>query len=139
MLADVIGRLDVIVAVFRSPVLRRIEVAYLLFSFGEWSTWVAVIVYAYQRGGAAEAGVVAFVELAPSVVAVPAVAALGDRFPRARVLFGAYAVQAGLMGATAVALVADASPLIVYALATMTATAVSFSRPLHASLLPEVV
>jgi MFS family permease len=98
------GRLGVLAAVFRNPTLRRLETAYLIFAFGEWSTWVAVIVYAYGRGGAAEAGVVAFVELAPSVVLAPVVAGLGDRFPRARVLLGSYLSQAVLMAATAIAL-----------------------------------
>ncbi len=134
-----VARLGVVAAVFRTPILRRLEAAYLVFAFGEWSTWVAVIVYAYERGGSAEAGVVAFVELAPSVVAAPAVAALGDRFPRARVLFGTYVTQAVLMAATAAALVGAAPSLVIYTLATLTATAVSLTRPVHASLLPEVV
>lgn len=133
------GRLGVLAAVFRNPTLRRLEAAYLIFAFGEWATWVAVIVYAYGRGGAPEAGVVAFVELAPSVVLAPAVAGLGDRFPRARVLFGSYATQAILMAATAIGLGVGAPALIIYAFATATATAVASSRPLHASLLPEVV
>jgi MFS family permease len=139
MLHAMRGRLGVLAAVFRNPTLRRLEAAYLIFAFGEWATWVAVIVYAYGRGGAAEAGVVAFVELAPSVVLAPAVAGLGDRFPRARVLFGSYATQAILMAATAFGLGVGAPALIIYALATATATAVASSRPLHASLLPEVV
>jgi MFS family permease len=133
------GRFGVLATILRSPTLLRLELAFVLFSFGEWATWVAVIVYAYGRGGAAEAGVVAFIELAPSVVLAPTVAGLGDRFPRALVLVATYAAQAILMAATAIALVAGASPLVVYLLATLTATAVALSRPVHASLLPEVV
>jgi len=139
MLPGMLGRFGVIAAVFRSPILRRLEAAYLLFSFGEWSTWVAVIVYAYERGGVGEAGVVVFVELAPSVVGAPAVSALGDRYPRARVLLGTYVVQAVLMATVAIALTGGASPIVVYLLAILTASAVAFSRPVHASLLPEVV
>ncbi len=133
------GRFGVLAAAFANPRLARLQLAYLTFAFGEWSTWVAVIVYAYGRGGATEAGLVVFVELAPSVLLAPTVAGLGDRFPRARVLLGTYAIQSMLMALTAVALGVDAPPLAVYALATLTATAVSFSRPVHASLLPEVV
>ena len=139
MLPGMLGRFGVIAAVFRSPILRRLEAAYLLFSFGEWSTWVAVIVYAYERGGVGEAGVVVFVELAPSVVGAPAVSALGDRYPRARVLLGTYVVQAGLMATMAISLIGGAAPIVVYLLAILTASAVAFSRPVHASLLPEVV
>ena len=133
------ARLRVLSAVFADPGLVRLLLAYATFAFGEWSTWVAVIVYAYGRGGAAEAGVVVFVELAPAVVLAPTVAGLGDRYPRARVLFGTYAGQAVLMGLTAAALGLDAPALVVYALATVTATTVALSRPVHASLLPEVV
>jgi MFS family permease len=133
------GRLAVLAAVFRSSVLRRLELAYILFAFGEWSTWVAVIVYAYERGGAAEAGVVVFVQLAPSVVLAPAVAALGDRFARDRVLLGTYASQFVVMTATAIALAGDAHPLVVYGLACVTASLVSLSRPIHAALVPEAV
>ena len=86
MLTAMTSRFGVLAAVFRSALLRRLELAYVLFAFGEWSTWVAVIVYAYGRGGAGEAGIVVFAELAPSIILAPAVAALGDRFPRDRVL-----------------------------------------------------
>lgn len=133
------GRLGILGAVFRNPVLRSLEGAYLLFAFGEWATWVATIVYAYGRGGAAEAGLVVFASLAPSVVLAPAVAALGDRFARDRVLLGTYAAQAILMAVTALALAAGAAALVVYALAIATATLVALSRPLHAALMPEVV
>lgn len=132
-------RLGLLGAVFRNDVLRRLEGAYLLFAFGEWATWVAVIVYAYARGGAAEAGLVAFASLAPSVVLAPAVAALGDRFARDRVLFGTYALQAVLMAVTALALAAGAAATVVYALAIAASTLVSLSRPLHAALMPEIV
>jgi MFS family permease len=132
-------RFGVLAAVLRSSLLRRLELAYLLFAFGEWSTWVAVIVYAYGRGGVGEAGLVAFVELAPSVVLAPAVAALGDRFARDLVLLGTYATQAALMAITAVALAVGSDPLVIYALAILSATVVSFSRPVHAALMPEVV
>jgi MFS family permease len=132
-------RFGVLAAVFRSPVLRRLELAYLIFAFGEWSTWVAVIVYAYGRGGAGEAGLVVFAELAPSIILAPAVAALGDRFARERVLLGTYVAQAGLMALTALALVAGAVPIVVYVLATVVASVVALSRPIHSALMPEVV
>src|SRR4051812_24130000 len=133
------SRLRLLTSVLRNPMLRRVEVAYLLFAFGEWSTYVAVVIYAFGRGGAAEAGIVAFAELAPSVIAAPAIAGLGDRYPRARVLFGTYLAQAALMAAMALALALSAAPLLVYALAVAAATSVSLSRPIHASLLPEIV
>src|SRR3954454_23597231 len=133
------GRFGVLATVLADPTLRRLEAAFLLFAFAEWATWVAVIVYAYGRGGPAEAGIVVFVELAPSVYLSPTIAGLGDRFPRARVLFSTYAAQAVLMAVTAIALASSSPPLVVYVLAAATATAVALSRPIHASLMPEVV
>ena len=139
MLGGMSGRFGVLTAVFRSPILRRLELAYVIFAFGEWSTWVAIIVYAYGRGGAGEAGIVVFVELGPSVVLAPAVGALGDRFARDRVLLGTYATQSAAMAAMAAALAVGSEPLIVYGLAVLTASIVALSRPIHAALMPEVV
>src|SRR6476661_3083516 len=132
-------RFGVLSAVFRSPILRRLELAYLIFAFGEWSTWVAVIVYAYARGGAGEAGLVVFAELAPSVVLAPAVGALGDRFARDRVLLGTYVAQSIVMASMAVALAVGSDPIVIYPLAVLTASLVALSRAIHAALMPEVV
>lgn len=52
--------------VLRVRALRRLEVAYLLFAVAEFGTWVAVLVFAYQHGGAALAGVAAAVQLLPA-------------------------------------------------------------------------
>ena len=139
MLPAMPTRFGVLAAVVRSRVLRRLELAYLTFAFGEWATWVAVIVYAYGRGGAGEAGIVVFAELAHSIILAPEVAALGDRFARERVLLGTYLAQAALMAMTVVALVTESPPLVVYALATVVATLVALSRPIHSALMPEVV
>ena len=132
------GRLRVLAAVFASPLLRRVEGAYLLFAFGEWATWVAVIVYAYGRGGSLEAGIIACLSLAPSVLLAPVIAGLGDRFDRDRVLLGTYLAEGIVMAATAAALFAGGERILVYALAIVSANLVSNSRPVHAAFMPEV-
>ncbi len=132
-------RLGVFAAVLRNPALRRVEAAFLAFSIGEWATWIAIVIYAYGRGGASEAGIIGFVQLVPSVIVAPAVGSLGDRFPRARVLIVTYVLQAAAMAAVAVALAAGWSSLVIYALATVTATAVTLTRPVQTAFLPEAV
>lgn len=119
--------------------LRRLQAAFLVFSIGEWATWLAIVVYAYNRGGATEAAVVAFIQLVPSVVLAPAISLVGDRFSRARFLVATYLFQGLGMALAAAALLLDAPAPIVYVAATFTATSVTLTRPAHASLLPAVV
>ena len=132
------GALLTVRAVLRLPSLRRLVPAFLAFSIAEWASWIALVVYAYSRGGPSEAGLVAGVVFLPSIIVAPAASMFGDRRPRARVLAGAYAVVALAMGATAVAL-AVAPPIVAYLMATLAATSITLVRPAHAALLPEVV
>ena len=48
--------LAVVVAVFHNASLRRVLAAFIGFSLAEWATWIAILVYAFNRGGAAETG-----------------------------------------------------------------------------------
>ena len=92
----------------RNPSIRRVVVAFATFNFGEWATWVAVLVYAFERGGATESGIVAFTMLVPAAIVAPIVASVGGRFRRERMLLAAYVVQAVVMAAGAAALFAGA-------------------------------
>jgi MFS family permease len=123
-------------AVMASPGLGRAVAAYATFNFGEWATWIAVLVYAYERGGATESGVVAFVMLVPAAIVAPFAAGLGDRFRRERTLLASYLVQGVVMGAAAIALFADAPSPVVYLLAAATSTGVTLTRPAHGAILP---
>ena len=95
--------LDGFAAVAANRGLRRVVAAYAGFNVGEWATWIAILVYAYERGGAAEAGLVAFAQLLPATLVGPVAAGLGDRFPRERVLLISYIAQAVAMAAAAAA------------------------------------
>jgi MFS family permease len=125
-------------AVFANHDLRRAAAAFTLFSVSEWATWLAIIVYAYGRGGAAEAGIVACVLFVPSIVVAPAASVVGDRLPRARVLTASYLIQAVAFLGACIALTTG-PVLLAYALATLAATCITLTRPAHASLLPELV
>ena len=131
------GALGTIRAVLRLPSLRRLIPAFLAFSVAEWASWIGVVVYAYSRGGPAEAGIVAGVVFIPSIIVAPAASTFGDRRPRTQVLGAAYAILALSMAATAVAL-AVAPPLVAYVMATVAATSITLVRPAHGALLPEV-
>jgi MFS family permease len=123
---------------WRSAALRRVMPAYLLFAAAEFGTWVAILLYAYERTGAASVGVIALIQLVPAALFAPAAASLGDRFPRERVLAAGYLGQAIAMGATGVAMLLDAPIPLVYGLAIVAATSVVVTRPTQSALLPSL-
>jgi hypothetical protein len=127
---------QVLSAVLRSPELRRVVIAFAGFNFADWARWLAILVYAYQRGGAAESGAISLLQLLPAAIVAPLAANIGDRYSRDRMLVLAYGSQALSMGATGLALVAGAPAWVVYGLAILAVIATSLTRPAHASLLP---
>ena len=130
--------LAVFATVVRSPSLLRVQFALLLFSLCEIACWIAILVYAYDRGGATESGLVAFAQLAPAVVFAPIGAAMGDRIPRIRMLALAHASFAATTLLGAALLFAGADALLVYGAAILAGLALTLVRPAHASVLPTI-
>lgn len=127
-----------VMAVARNGSLRRVLLGFIGFNLAEWATWIAILVYAYDRGGATEAGVAALVQLAPSALVAPLAATVGDRIRRERALLLAYLIQSATMGLTALALLASAPAPIVYVAAASAAAAITLTRPVQAAILPSL-
>ena len=124
--------------VVRNPDLRRLELAFSGFNAAEWSTWIAILVYAYTVGGASMVGVLSIVMLVPSALIAPIAAQLGDRLPRQRVMVLGYGLQAAAMLATGLALLFHLPAIPIYVLATLAAMSVTLTRPAQGALLPEL-
>src|SRR5262245_62557971 len=103
--------------VMTDPNLRRVELAFLGFNMTEFATWIAILVYAFEAGGAGTTGIVAVILLVPSAIVAPFAAYSGDRFRRDRVLQVAHLPQGVGSGATALTLFVDAPSWAVYAAA----------------------
>jgi len=130
-------RLGAFRALAGNSALRRVVGGYALFILTEYSVWIAMLVYAYSRGGATIAGVVALAQLVPAALLAPVFAALADRRSPVVLLAGGYLVQAAAMGATAVA-ITGGMPLAAYAAAVVASTAVTATRPAQSTLIPSL-
>ena len=130
-------RLGAFRALAGNSALRRVVGGYALFILTEYSVWIAMLVYAYSRGGATIAGVVALAQLVPAALLAPVFAALADRRSPVVLLAGGYLVQAAAMGATAVA-ITGGIPLAAYAAAVVASTAVTATRPAQSTLIPSL-
>jgi MFS family permease len=125
-------------AVLRNRAITRMQLAFLLFNVAEPAMWVAILIYAFEQGGTRAVGLVSILLLVPAGVLAPIASALGDRFRRERVVRVGYLAQGVTTGVTAAALIAGASPAVVYALATVAAVTYTLGRPNHHALMPSL-
>jgi MFS family permease len=79
--------------VFANRDLRRVLLAFLLFELAKWGFRISILVFAYERGGPTETGLVAAIQLFPAALAAPLASVLGDRLRRDRALALGYAIQ----------------------------------------------
>ena len=119
--------------------LRRVLLSFAGFCTTEWGAWIAIMVWAYQRGGATGTAAVAAAQLIPSAVVAPLGSVFGDRYRRDRFLFTGYLVQAALLAATGAAILANADEWAVVALAAAASASITLTRPAQSALLPALV
>jgi MFS family permease len=131
------GRVHAFRSLTGNHAMLRVLTAFALFTLTEYAVWIAMLVFAYSRGGATVAALVAAAQLVPAAAAAPVVAALADRHSPVVLLTGGYLVQAAAMAATAAA-VSAGTAWAAYAAAVVAATAVTTTRPAQSTLVPSV-
>jgi hypothetical protein len=119
--------------------LSRLLLAYAVMIVAEFGQWLALIVYAYQRGGASAAGLIAILQLVPAMLLAPVISARLSRMGAARLLMAAYVVAAATLAGCGAAILAGGPVVVVYAAAMAFSLSLGVSRPLHHVLMPLVV
>ena len=133
-LGQVVSALGVAV---RNDNVRRVELAWGAAIGAEWAHFVALGVFAYERGGAAAVGVAGLVRLLPAAAVAPFAASLGDRFRRERFLLAMTLVGSGALAASAVAAFA-AEQVLVFVFAAVVGISSTLIRPALQALLPSL-
>ena len=116
--------------------LRRLQLANIGSVFGSWAYVVAMLVYAYDVGGATAVALVTIVKMIPAALAGPFTSVLGDRLGRRRVMIGSDPSRVGLMLAATVVIAADGPPWIVYTIVALTSIVTTAFRPAYRAILP---
>jgi Cyclic nucleotide-binding domain len=129
---------DVIVSLTHNKRILRVVCAYALFTVNEYSVWIAVLVFAYAKGGATEAGLVAVAQLVPAGLCAPFMAVRADRSSPTLLLLYGFGAQVAGLAVAAVGVLHGWPSAYVYAGAVIAATAITATRPAQAALLPSL-
>jgi MFS family permease len=124
--------------VFRNESLRRIEFAWAASILGTWAYGIAVVVYAYEQGGATAVGVVGLARWVAAAVASPFAALLGDRYDRRWVMVASDLARAVLIAGAALAAFTGAPAIVIYVIAGLVGIAATAFRPAEAALVPSL-
>ncbi len=115
------------------------EGAYAVFTVVLHGTWLAGLVFAFNRGGVSEAGLVAFVVLIPGAFAAPLLAVLANRTTGNRALAIGFALQAVTFGAAGLLMSADGSAFVIYTLWGIGMALQTMVTPTLLAMLPSLV
>jgi MFS family permease len=126
-------------SVGRNADLRRLVLAWAASNLASRASAIAVAVYAYEAGGAAAVGIIAFARLAAASALSPWLSVLADRQSRRLVLIGSDLFRLVLLAAMTALVAAGGEPAIVYVLAVLVAVAEPVFRSAQAALTPSLV
>jgi MFS family permease len=124
--------------VYRNRAMRQLQLGWAASIIGSWAYAIALIVYAFEQGGASAVGLVGLIRWLPSAVASPIAAVLGDRYPRVRVMLATDALRAVGLAVMAVCVVSDAPAAVVYVLASLVAVIGTAFQPAQSAILPSL-
>ena len=123
----------------RNRALARLLLAYFVNILAEYGQWIAILVYAYQRGGATQAGLAVIIQLVPSICLGPIVSSQAGRLGVVRVAVACYFLEAVMLGIGAVAILTGSTAVLVYASAACLSVVIGVTRAMHNVLMPLVV
>ncbi len=136
---DELGNRQRIMRVLRNPRVRRLQLAFLGSTLGDWAFATAMVVWAYGDGGAKAVGAYQAVRFVTMAVAGPVGSVVADRVSRRTFMIVIDVIRAALVAGAGLIVVADGPALAVYALAIIAAIVGAPFRASEAGLLTELV
>ena len=127
------------VTVWRNRDVRRLQLAFVGSEIGSWAYAMAIMVWAYDVGGAALVGTWAGVRSLLGAVGAPIGGAIADRWSRRAYMLAVDAICAVLVLFTAAAIILDLGLWAVLVPATLSSIVGVTFRPAQAGLLPRLV
>jgi MFS family permease len=124
--------------VFASRNLRRVQLAMIGSTLGHWGYTVALVVWAYEAGGATLVGVATFIRILPAALAAPFVGALADRYARRLVMVTSDLVRAASLALAAAAITIELPAAVVLAAVAAAGIAASTFYPSLSALMPSL-
>lgn len=119
--------------------LRILLIGYFGYCLARKASRVALVVYAFDKGGVQAAALVAIAQMFPASVLAPIGAAFADRYDPARMLALGYAVQGLFLALTGYLMIQQASLGSITVTSAIAASAFAVTRPVYLATLPDVV